>query len=73
MIAKLEFNLPDDKYEYTLASRAGEMAGFIQDFQKLLRDARKYGDKTSITYEEMESKFHELIHENGVPEEAVYG
>ena len=38
----LEYALPEHEHEARLAMRAGDMHGFIEDFQEELRQFRKY-------------------------------
>lgn len=46
MKAVLEFNLPDERYLYTQANLAGEMAGVIWELDSFLRNGIKYGGNT---------------------------
>ncbi len=73
MIAKLEFNLPEEQYDFKLASHAGAMASFLYEFQNWVRSEIKHGEKASLSYEDLRTKFYDLLKDNGVPEEVLYG
>lgn len=48
MKATLEFNLPDEKYDFHIASRASMMAVVISDIDASLRSHLKYGPANDI-------------------------
>ena len=74
MKAILEFNLPEDNYDYKLCNLAPNMHQVLWDFDQLLRACVKYkflGDK-KLTEEEIEfaqklrEKWHELLYDNKI-------
>jgi len=42
MLAKFEFNLPEDQHEYEVMSQAQKTQSFLQDFSQQLRSWYKY-------------------------------
>lgn len=48
MKATLEFNLPDEKYDFHIASRAAMMVQVIGDIDASLRSHLKYGPANDI-------------------------
>lgn len=73
MIAKLEFNLPEEQYDFTLASSAGTLSSFVWELTNWVRSERKYGEKSLLSYDDLWTKIHELLKEANVPEEVLYG
>jgi len=61
MKAILEFNLPDDKSDFYIASRASEMHSALLEIQDYLRDKRKYTDEKTIDLEEFTDFFHNTV------------
>lgn len=55
MKATLEFDLPDEKYEYSLAVNGDKCRSVINRIYELLRKRRKYEDQITINIEELES------------------
>jgi len=43
MKAILQFNLPEDTYEYTLATRAGDYSSALWEIKQYIRSKLKYG------------------------------
>lgn len=44
MKAILEFNLPDDKYDFEVHQKANRMLGALSEITESLRSRNKYGD-----------------------------
>jgi hypothetical protein len=66
MKVTIEFNLPDDEYEYRNSVKANEMYNALWDIKQELRNALKYGDLTEYEYKTMEriqDKFFEILNE----------
>jgi hypothetical protein len=70
MKAKLEFDLPEDEFDYKLCNQASNMWSALIDFKDYLRNELKYNDKlTEGEYETLESlqtKFFEIISDNNI-------
>ena len=54
MKAILEFNLPDDQYEYDMASKGVAMYNVLWELKSELRSMLKYGDLPDAQYEIVE-------------------
>ena len=72
MKAILEFNLPEDSYEFGLATQGSNMHSVLWDMDQWLRAQYKYmsdeeysADKYE-TYEKCREHLRELMFENGV-------
>lgn len=71
MKAILEFNLPDDKQDFDLATRASDLWYVLYQLDQDLRSKTKYAsddlpqDKYDA-YEEVRDKLHELMSENNI-------
>ena len=71
MKAILEFNLPDDKQDFDLATRASDFWYVLYQLDQDLRSKTKYAsddlpqDKYDA-YEEVRDKLHELMSENNI-------
>ena len=66
MKVTIEFNLPDDQYEYRNSVKANEMYNALWDIKQELRNALKYGDLTEYEYKTMEriqDKFFKILNE----------
>lgn len=61
--ATITFNLPDEKEEYKLAMSAGKLHCALYDLYTWLRADTKYGEGK---YEEVYTKFWEILRENDV-------
>ena len=64
MKVTIEFNLPDDEYEYRNSVKANEMYNALWDIKQQLRSALKYGELKESEYETIESmqdKFFEIL------------
>ena len=64
MKVTIEFNLPDDEYEYRNSVKANEMYNALWDIKQELRSALKYGNLTEYEYKTMESirdRFFEIL------------
>jgi hypothetical protein len=51
MKAIIEFNLPDDQYEYELANKGGAMYHVLWELKAELRSMLKYGELPDQQYE----------------------
>ena len=54
MKAIIEFNLPDDQYEYELANKGGAMYHVLWELKSELRSMLKYGELPDAQYEIVE-------------------
>lgn len=70
MKATLEFKLPEDNYEFKIASRASELSIFVEAVRRILRDYRKYKELTTEQYEIVTELENEILSEipEGLPE-----
>lgn len=74
MKAILEFNLPEDKYDYKLCNLSSNMHIVLWYFDHLLRACVKYDhfDGKTLTEEErnfaeqIREKWHELLYDNKI-------
>ena len=65
MKAIMEFNLPDDKYDYELCNKASDMSLFIWELNGLIRDRLKYQtDIMKPNQKEVWEEIQEFIKEN---------
>lgn len=63
-IAKLEFNLPEEKSEFNIANKAGDYYCALWDMQEFLRSKLKYEELTEVeekVYTEVREKFFEIV------------
>lgn len=65
MRATIEFNLPDDRNEYTMANNASAMYSALWDIQQKMRSLDKYGidQYYGETKEELVAKLREEIND----------
>lgn len=69
MKAKLEFNLPEEKKDFTLASRGWEWANALWELDQKLRAYQKYDHQLKTVdeaIEEIRNYLHEFMEENGI-------
>ena len=70
MKARLEFNLPEDKDEFNVASKAMDWALIVWDIEQQCRDWIKYENHEFKTIEEalqgVRDMVQEVMEENGV-------
>ena len=62
----IEFNLPEDEYEYRNSVKANEMYNALWDIKKELRNALKYGELNESEYkavESMQNRFFDILNE----------
>jgi hypothetical protein len=62
----IEFNLPEDEYEYRNSVKASEMYNALWDIKKELRNALKYGELNESEYkavESMQNRFFDILNE----------
>ena len=57
----LEFNLPEEEYEFYLASSAGKLANALRDIGHFLRNKEKYGEADSILIRDMRQVFFDAV------------
>jgi hypothetical protein len=71
MKAKLEFELPEDQYEFEVASNAHKYKRCLEDFDNYLRSRLKYEtiqtEEIFNCLQEVRNKLHEIIEENEAP------
>lgn len=64
MKATLEFDLPDDKYDYDVVTQAGKVWRCLEEFKAFLRIKTKYAeDDGKTTWEEVRESFYEHFEE----------
>ena len=66
MKVTIEFNLPDDEYEYRNSVKANEMYNALWDMKNNLRNTLKYGELSDSEYktiESMQDRFFEILNE----------
>ncbi|MBI2449692.1 hypothetical protein HYV49_05340 [Candidatus Pacearchaeota archaeon] len=67
--AILEYNLPEDDYEYKMATGGNSFYVILQEFDNWLKDEQDYGDR-GITVSEVRdlirNKLHELLRDESV-------
>jgi hypothetical protein len=71
MKAILEFNLPDDQEDFTLANNALNFWRVLYELDQELRAKTKYAsddmpEDVYIAYSQIRERLHELINENNV-------
>jgi hypothetical protein len=62
----IEFNLPEDEYEYRNSVKSNEMYNALWDIKKELRNALKYGELNDSEYkavESMQNRFFDILNE----------
>jgi len=70
--ATLEFNLPEERVEFKLASSALEYSSCLWDIKNILRQHYKYGHKFKDADEAVEKIYDEvltIISEHGITDE----
>jgi hypothetical protein len=69
MKAILEFNLPDDDQDFTLANNASKYWSSLWELDQHLRGLTKYGELSDDVYKaltETRDKLREIMSDNGV-------
>ena len=70
MKATLEFNLPEDDFEYKLCNQSSDMWSALREFNDYMRDELKYNDNLiQSEFERLEvvqTKFFEIIYNNNI-------
>jgi hypothetical protein len=70
MEATLKFNLPEEREDFEIAVKAGAMYAVLWDIKQLFRDELKYNgnltEKERELTENHQSKFFDLLHDNGI-------
>lgn len=64
MIAKLEFNLPEDKEDFKTASNAWAYRLALEEFDGWLRNQIKYLDKNEL--QEVRDQLREICRDNDI-------
>lgn len=64
MKAILEFILPEELEEFTLAINANKYFCALDDIRNLIRERLKYSEEESITHSDLSDKFWEILKEN---------
>lgn len=64
MKARLEFDLPEERDDHLLATKASNMYGSLWDISQYLRQIDKYMDKQP-DIEVIRDRFYEILSENG--------
>jgi hypothetical protein len=69
MKATIEFNLPEDKYEYDLANKSSSLLSCLMEFEQEIRKIYKYEDlkKNQLEIvEKIREKFYEILQDNEI-------
>ena len=66
MKAILEFNLPDENFNYMNAVFASNWRQVVNELDDWLRNEKKYQDNDIIATSDVRSKIFELMNDNGV-------
>jgi hypothetical protein len=69
MKAKLEYNLPDDEFEFNCAMKSTKMYFALTEIKDELRAILKHGELRDDQYkfiEELQEKFHEILTDNEI-------
>jgi len=61
--ASLNFNLPEENYDFKLASNAAAFMLACDDIRNYARQLRKYEERKEIPTEEVSEKLYELLSE----------
>ena len=69
MEAILKFNLPEEHYEFMIASKAANLANVISKLDSSLRSKTKYQGINKIGIDEMREEIRKLCEENNVANE----
>ena len=65
---KLEFELPEERYEFDAASRAQDFVSALNEIERMIRDRLKYGENVSENEERFLNMLREEIWEARLPE-----
>ena len=69
MKATIEFNLPEDKYEYDLANKSSSLLSCLMEFEQEIRKIYKYEDLKENQLEIVEKireKYYEILQDNEI-------
>ena len=66
MKAELKYNLPDENYEFSLATKAPQLAKVIFELDQLLRNKSKYDEIYTIEVDFIRKEIVRLCEENNV-------
>jgi len=73
-ILRVEYNLPDEQDDFTLANKGARYFNTLYDFSQVLRSHIKYKEHTQEEYallEKLRGEFFEILDANGVSLEDV--
>lgn len=65
MKAILEYTLPDDRYEYALANKAGALSSALWDIQQEIRKLHKYGHQHKTMEDLLEAIYSDVCERIG--------
>jgi hypothetical protein len=63
-LATLQFNLPDDQCDFSIAVKGAKYRSTLQEYDSWLRALTKYGDNTPIEPKDARSKLWEILAAN---------
>jgi len=66
MEAISKFELPEEQYEFMIASKAASLASVISELDSLLRSKAKYEGINKIDVDELRNELRKLCEENNV-------
>ena len=66
MRASLHFKLPEEEEDHLTALKATQFKSTLRELDEFLRQKIKYTEETSITFEALREKLHEIEKENEV-------
>ena len=69
MKATIEFNLPEDKYEYDLANKSSSLLSCLMEFEQEIRKIYKYEylkENQLEIVEKIREKFYEILQDNEI-------
>jgi hypothetical protein len=71
MKARLEFNLPEERVEFDMCTKSGDMHSVLWDMDQWLRSKTKYApddtsEDTFNAFELCRETLHELLNENNI-------
>ncbi len=69
MEAILKFNLPEEQYEFLVATKAISLASVINEFDSFLRSKAKYEGINELGIDELREELRRLCNENNVASE----
>ena len=64
--ARLEFNLPDDQYEYKQAVNGSKYASIIYEWTNYIRTKTKHGDGKPVSWETVKDDWWSILQDENV-------